>query len=442
MVSIANRQSTDKRSPSVWLPYGFDPVTLLGSCLRTPADADRVRWILNLVLRKQAHHDTDAYGYTRINMEILRRQIGQPASRLCRAITDKGVFETSPHIAGVRSRGYRVGDSLLDLEARRARLVEPTLVERIGRELEELQKQREVTWLPIHHQLREIQQLLTIIPEAHTALAALASQSRLCQSVLVGNLERRHPSFSVSNTRRVFNGLTGLSRSLRTFVRLDHEPISALDLRNAQPAMLALLLHPSEAKGPSEYKTRFLGCLSSSSSPLPADRSSVSGLLASFRHRFSSHSFAVLDDYWSFLDLVRSGDLWSHLIALCLSAGVPLPNGDAARDHVKRLLLRDVIAKRGRYPSPFERVFAEAFPSICQFVWWANAEHHATLICVLQRIESWLVVENVAPKLVGRIPIVTLHDAIYSRTRDRPLVHQAFEDVFKELGCRLGLKEE
>jgi hypothetical protein len=48
----------------------------------------------------------------------------------------------------------------------------------------------------------------------------------------------------------------------------------------------------------------------------------------------------------------------------------------------------------------------------------------------------------VAPLLVGRIPIVTLHDAIYCRERDLPLVRAAFEEVFARIGFRLGMKPE
>jgi hypothetical protein len=35
---------------------------------------------------------------------------------------------------------------------------------------------------------------------------------------------------------------------------------------------------------------------------------------------------------------------------------------------------------------------------------------------------------------VGRIPFVTLHDAIYGRIQDVPLIHDTFLETFSELG--------
>ena len=71
-----------------------------------------------------------------------------------------------------------------------------------------------------------------------------------------------------------------------------------------------------------------------------------------------------------------------------------------------------------------------------------NRRNHGELIRYLQRLESWLVVENVAPRLIGRIPCVTLHDAIYGTVGELPAVEDAFGAAFGEIGCCLGLKRE
>ena len=53
-----------------------------------------------------------------------------------------------------------------------------------------------------------------------------------------------------------------------------------------------------------------------------------------------------------------------------------------------------------------------------------------------------MVIEQVAPRLVGRVPCITLHDAIYSRRSTLDTVEEAFEEVFAEIGFRLRLKRE
>jgi hypothetical protein len=124
-------------------------------------------------------------------------------------------------------------------------------------------------------------------------------------------------------------------------------------------------------------------------------------------------------------------------------AGVELPDDETeARDNVKYLFMRDVLAKKGRYFSEFEMTFRRAYPSVHQFISVFNQEDHGELIRALQRFESWFVIENVAPRLVRRFPIVTLHDAIYARTRDLPVVEKVFVETAKELGLRLTVKRE
>jgi hypothetical protein len=112
------------------------------------------------------------------------------------------------------------------------------------------------------------------------------------------------------------------------------------------------------------------------------------------------------------------------------------------RDFVKHALLRDVLAKRGRYPSAVEQAFRKVFPSVYTFIRRVNHRDHGELIRHLQRLESWLVVEQVAPRLIGRVPCLTLHDAIYSTMQSLPAVEEAFEETFDEIGCRLAIKRE
>jgi hypothetical protein len=168
------------------------------------------------------------------------------------------------------------------------------------------------------------------------------------------------------------------------------------------------------------------------------DKSGPPGLL-----RALSLDSPVASDFTLFESIALKGDIYSRIIADCTTAGVALPDApEAARDRVKVLLMRDVLAKKKPYPSPFEDVFQQTFPSVHRFVQWINRENHAELIRTLQRLESWLVVENVAPRLVGRFPIVTLHNAIYARIEDLPAVVDGFDETFAELGLPLKVKVE
>ncbi|MEQ8791515.1 MAG: hypothetical protein RIC55_34950, partial [Pirellulaceae bacterium] len=105
--------------------------------------------------------------------------------------------------------------------------------------------------------------------------------------------------------------------------------------------------------------------------------------------------------------------------------------------------MKDVLAKKGGYPPrAVESVFHERFPSIHRFVQWFNQEDHGNLIRHLQSLEAWLVIEQVAPRLVKQIPIVTLHDAIFCRAGDSSAVEAAFLEAFEQISFSMKLELE
>jgi hypothetical protein len=237
----------------------------------------------------------------------------------------------------------------------------------------------------------------------------------LCQDVLVSNLRRREFSFPAGSTGRVFNAITGLKRELRAALRIGGEPVGSVDIRCAQPALLALAMaQKSPLMGQNGYQH-----ISIAAHPSPACSS-------------DSAAAVLAPDSSAFANLAVSGSLYETLGSL---TGLD-------RETVKVAFLRDILAKRGHYPSAVEQAFSVTFPTVYGFVRWVNRRDHGDLIRLLQRLESWLVVETVCPRLIGRVPVVTLHDAIYSTQHDLAAVEGAFRDAFAEIGFSLSLKRE
>ena len=192
--------------------------------------------------------------------------------------------------------------------------------------------------------------------------------------------------------------------------------MGCVDIGCAQPALLAMMMSPkfppNGLKNLSTYKHALLvvpACLPASClALLPAPDAAAFAVLAS------------------------GGVLYESLMA----------DTNLNRDVVKLAVLRDVLAKRGRYPSVVESAFRDAFPTVLRIIREVNRRDHGELIRLLQRAESWLVVETVAPRLLGKVRVVTLHDAIYSRRPDVGTVAEAFREVFQGLGFEMGLKLE
>lgn len=391
------------------LPRSFDPLECLSG--RLALHADPARWLVSTVLRKTADRSIDLWGLVRLDSTILRRVMGRRSSGVVKALFQGGAIETANHQAGVRCRGYRLASRYLGDRCVRRQCVDPHLIGRLNAEKRRLDAlDTRAAWLPIHHDLAAEQRCLSIDgPEAERILDGLPEHIRLPQDVLVNRLKRKAFHFSVGSTGRVFGAISNLKRELRRAVRLDGKRIGCVDICCSQPTLLvAEMLHETPANG---LKGRATYMLSSAVSPLPLSCP------------FSASSYR---------SLVLDGSLYERLMEL---TGLP-------RDKVKLGLLRNVLAKRGRYPSPIEDAFRRNFPEEYFFVKRVNRHDHAELIRRLQRRESWLVIENVAPRLVGRVPVVTLHDAIFSQADKLQVVEAAFHDVFDEIGFEMSLKRE
>ena len=398
------------------LPSSFDPLEFL-TTPRLRMRADDARWLMSTIVRKTAHRDTDPWSYVRLHSSILRRIMSpNNIADIVTALERGEAFETAPYYPGVKCKGYRLGRRYLGDRHVRMPATDPRLIERIEQARREQEAEQRSRWQPIHFALHDEQRYLTITDDADGILEGLPVHTRLCQDVLVGHLRRRALPFSVSTTGRVFNAITGLKRELRAPLRIGGERLGSIDIRNAQPALLAMLIGlkcpPNGVNGRETYKHALLELPPLPLPvPIPSPRS----------------------DTAEFVSVAASGSLYERLMGDC-------PALD--REFVKKRFLVDVLAKRGRYPSAVERTFRAGFPSVYRIVRSINRDDHAAAIRLLQRLESWRVVEQVAPRLLGRIRFATLHDAIYSWGGALDRVEEAFEVVFAEIGFRLRLKRE
>lgn len=408
--------------PTFDLPRSFHPTECLPG--RLVIKADYARWLVSTILRKMARGGRDTLGLARLHSDILYRVLGRDVAKIVQALEAGHAIETTPYRPGAQTRGYRLAHRFLDDRLVRVPCTNPVLRGRLAREAERMEiaaKQARTRWQPIHHALDAEQRSLSIDgPAADAMLDGLDNpHAKLSQDVLVNDLKRRAYRFSVGTTGRIYNSLSSLKSELRGAVRLAGDGIGCVDIKNSQPAILGCLLAPPQVS----QKVCKHRCTPLPSVPLPSSAPCLSAsVLAS----------CLLSSVAAFRDVASSGTLYDHLADLC---GLP-------RAEVKRRFLVDVLAKKGRYPSEVEDAFRSEYPAVWSAIQEVNHDSHCNLIRLLQEAEAWLVVENVAPRLVGRVPTVTLHDAVYSRADKLAVVEAAFDDVFAALGFRLALKRE
>jgi hypothetical protein len=406
------------------IPAGFNPFEALPP--RLQLYADEARYFLDRIVMKTVQRRADSQGYVRLHSDLLCKVI---SSRRFKGMVDSlraagGIDVDDYYLPGAFCKGYRLSAAYLDGPFVESRPVDPALQERIRRSWEFSRKIQAQRSLPIHARLAEAQQHLRLEGDVEPILKSLEPRSRMIQDVLVRNLRSLDYSFTIGRTGRVFNSITGLKRELRPFLRLCGEPLGNVDLSCAQPALLALLMRMEVARGgvvDSIHATSgWKGCRTLSLSSPPSSPSLP----------FSSERFA---------SLACSGGLYD---VLADASGLD-------RRAAKKQLLSDVLAPRFVYPCPLRAAFEREFPEVAEFIKRVNRSgltssdgSHGNLIRALQALEAELVIELVCPLLVDRIPIMTIHDAIFCRERDVPLVEQAFRQVFARLVFEMRLKAE
>ncbi len=445
------------------IPEGFDPRSVLQRYLWHRLDD--AMWFVSTVLKKTFNGQTDRYGYVRMNRQIYCRVMSErTATPIVRAIVDAGIMEHDGYRIGEYSRGFRFTSPWLAMPVRQVPVSDPRLIKRVFRELSFLKQLRLARRLPVHDDLDRVQrELLTIDQRADELVASFTDANvRHQQEALLAQLRCGRPGRR-SFAGRWYTPFCGCKRAIRPYFQLAGEPLAGYDLRCAQPALTAILLSPqiiqfSQCVG-AYVNTLLLGASSPCSGrrPLSLGRDPWSVLDLDYIRSIAAGSPACGSDLGLFAELTRSAEFYGFLLARARSSGVDLGSNACDRSDlamVKILILQDVLAKRGSYPSDFERIFKEAFPTVHRAIRWINSHRsppdgcgredvHGKLIRILQRMESALAIETVCPLILGRdVPVVPLHDCLYARQSDIALVEQGFEEAFDRCGVRLRLKRD
>lgn len=427
--------------PSVYMPDSVSLLEILPPQLWGQTDA--ARWLLGTVVRKEMYGQSDADGFVRLSSTIGREITGKRTWP--KLLTFLGcLFETSPHVGGRRCRGYRIAHCVQG-GSHRVRLVEPGLLERLGKYHVKFEKEAESRLLLVHKWMREVQHChATVDPGIEKELALLSGPSICIQESLVQAIRSHRAGFSVSRTGRVFNCVTGMKRNLRKYVRLVGEPIVGLDIRASQPSLLAHLFTSNGVKGVPTYNID----ASSDSSCFCYELGDLACPIEEFGRRLPSLSLLLADDSSEFVEVSLEGGLYELLAEALESQGYAFPKKYESREDriqfAKRRFLVDVLNfQPSDHLRPMTQLVKDRWPSVLKFIGEANRHSRGTLIASLQRLESWLVIEQVAPRLQAKdIPILSLHDAVYSRERDQQAVRDSFQETFEELNFVLRLKKE
>jgi hypothetical protein len=242
------------------------------------------------------------------------------------------------------------------------------------------------------------------------------------------NLESRRPK-----RLRPPRGSDDGSQTIRK-IRFQGQPLAEIDLACCQPSLLALLMTALTRQKGGENVTSY--------NALPADLLLPPALSVA---ACWCCGCGYADSLSAYRDVCSSGLLYEVLSDRLQQFGKNL-----SRQQIKKRFLVDVLAKRlfknGReYPSSVEAAFRDEFPGVWKFARAVNqnGQDHCRLIRMLQRLESWLVIDLVCERFMDRHPndfIITIHDAVFVRPEAVERVKETFDAVFHDLDFRMALK--
>jgi hypothetical protein len=419
---------------------------------------DQAALVLDFICVKKWMNDLDDAGFARLNTLVLRRWIQTRALDAIRDHLGKaGVLETAGYSAGHFGTGYQIIPFYDGPPSRR--VVEyPPLVEKL------------TTWRAAYKtagddpQLAEIRErrrpLLDHQRDSLAALSLPGSLEELIAAMPAPKARRRRnrkqgqqvpESASAALTRmaghveyirqclehgdhdglsidgfgyRVHSLITRTSSRLRPRLLLDGRAVAEVDIGNSQPMLLAILANLHHAQHIDSMRNIMEGAGAGAGSLLflPA----------------VSPAEAV-----SFLRCCETGELYTVLAEEAEGEGRKIAaraqHIKLNRERAKVALFRDVLFGKPFVDGPVTRAFGRRWPSLLEAIRKLKREHgYKALAQALQRLESYIMLDCICPRLMRDLPgvrFLTIHDSALLVADAAKAVKAIMLDEFSKWGA-------
>lgn len=233
-----------------------------------------------------------------------------------------------------------------------------------------------------------------------------------------------------TNVHRLHSVLTNMQKDYRNFISYEGQSLVSIDIVNSQPYLINTLYNPEFWK---EDSSLYL-----SLKDLPNNIKSLinSSLSIMIGNTLSEIDTASLGDY---RNKTSQGQIYEHIRDLSNARF----NLSLDRGHIKTMFYIVLFSKNGFYNQPearLKRLFSELYPNVYKLVETVKSQDHATLACLLQAIESEIILHRCCKRIWeeanGQIPIFTIHDSIVTTAENQEFVKKIMEE---ELTKAIGL---
>lgn len=424
----------------IWNPHDFNPLDFLPPHLYRQSDAARV--LVHLIEYRRLDKRYKADEWVTLKATYLRNVVGADH---CEAIRDclaaKGVIAVKrSFVVGHKSFEFRIGPRFERSTFRRVPVTDKFLLRRmekhLGRTVPNPDSPTDLalyTWLTkLTIDAKETKQFMSDFSE---------TAERVRQKMLtVDMLAEGDYWLTRDRFRRVHTNFTNLWSGLRQFLSLGGEPLVELDIANSQPLFFGLLalakwessqeigqgnkvaLEASSNNSVNTINSNYSNFFPSSPTPSLYDAGMHCGNLRA----------GLPPDLAKYMALVQRGAFYEFLMAKCHRTG-------GERGEFKESFFRHVFYAKKSYPNPIANVFRREFPTASRILAEVKAKEPRDAPRKMQQLEADFVIDTCCRKLIAShpaVPLLTLHDGIWTTPPHIGLVRRTVYTEFARLGVR------
>ena len=354
----------------------------------------RMQYLIHLILsHKQDNHPGS---YSLLHMPYLLNMVPE-SHKYLNFLKDENIIEWVNHSAGRNSRMYRLVD---EGKTEYRIIIDKKLIRRIEQTRLNIKKQNSRKYPELNHYIHQVRinstaALKTVESEYYKNLKSDPSKAEGRRTFSLSEIEKIQSGeiyIKCNRTNgRLDSNYTRLPGELLQHLTIDGKLLTELDICNSQPFFAASLLNPTAEVNQliSKFSTNSLTMLA------------------------KSLQISECNDVKLYTQLVTNCNFYDpFLMQKCREYKIPIKS----RDELKEQLFIIYFGKNGvdKYNNA-AKLFKMIFPNVYNLFKAIKEDNHNQLAILLQRLESYTMLERVAQKILidlPGLPFITIHDSL------------------------------
>src|ERR1035437_4918793 len=364
----------------------------------------RVQYLISLILSHKQDNHPGAWSV--LKMEYMEPVVPGSGKYMI-FLRDQKIIEWKNHFAGRNSRLYRLKD---EGKTEYREITDKKLIFRIEKNRRKISLRNSKKYPALNEYIHRVG------IDYQSALKTIDKTYR--NNIIEGNknAESRR-TFSLSEidkiqtgeiyikvnptNKRLDSNYTRLPGELVQHLTIDGKPLTEIDIKNSQPFFAACLFNPTP------------------------EILNIMNMVLGHRLTILAISLQISEqkDVKLYRSLVTSGEFYEYMMNKFKENGIFFKDREDFKEQLFTIYFGEVSAKRF---SKAVRLFAKEFPNVQILFETIKKDEYNLLSILLQNIESFVILDNVAQKILKELsglPFITKHDSLLPAgilTSDQP----------------------